>query len=807
MLPIRIVAAVGLVAAALISLQISFTRLIGYKLFYHYVFLAIALSLLGLGAAGTYVAVQRRANDVDAVIARWLAFGALLVPVAFLAMANPPIALANQLVVKLLGTDALRYLAWCSLFMVALNFAGGVVLTQAFKTYSDQMGRLYAADLLGAGLGCLWSVAIMKYLSPPFAFVSTALLLGGALTAIVVGARRFSGRTLAGVVGLVGIAAALGVGFGPEKYRGFQNFKRSAGPGTPGQVAQVIKYEWNHIIRTDHIGGHYVLDGEASTGAVRWDPAQINAPVTDPTYAIVKSAPRVAIIGFGGGLQVAEARRAKAAHITAIDINPTISRWVLEDDRDANLGLFLAPNIEVLVGEGRHTIRGRKHRFDAIVMHAIDTYAATAAGAYALTENFLYTKEAMIDYLRALNPGGVMSIQRWLFNPPRENMRLFTTALAAFEELGYAEPLRHVIMLAPVADYEILRRGNVRVWGSLLISPTPFSPEQLAKTKEFVARYGWSAIYLPGGDINTPFTRYALAEDRDAFRSTYPYVIKPVTDASPYLFQYYSPFSRAAYRTEGDWVTAGIYQSSAITLLSALGMALVLSLLLIIAPLGWAELRARRTGQRSRRLTLRDGVFFACLGVGYMALEVPLIQVLALYLGHPVYGFSVVLVALLLASGVGSVLSQRLSPKRWKVCALISAVLAVVTVAVLPMVHGSIHFPDAARFGLAMLVVGLCGVPMGFPLALAVRELGQRDAASVAWAWGVNGAASVVGSCLLMVVMVFLDTGFALGLGALSYAIAAAMSLRPRSASEDTVQEAPPAPSAPPPELAASSAG
>jgi spermidine synthase len=774
----RISAAVGLVAAALIALQISFTRLIGYKLFYHFVFLAIALSLLGLGAAGTYVAVRRKSTDVDSVMRRWLAFGAALTPVAFLALANPPLENHSELLVKLLGNDAVKYLAWCSVFMVTLNFAGGVVLTQAFKTYSGQMGRLYAFDLLGAGLGCLWSLVMMKYLSPPAAFLSASLLMVAALVPFLMDRDKTMERAVSGVTGVLALILTVGVLIGPERLRNFENFKRAPGRANLDQYAKVIKYEWNHIIRTDHVLGAYLLDGEASTPTIVWNPPQQNARVYDPTYHIIKPAPRVAIIGFGGGPQVSEARRAHASSITAIDINPTIARWVQYDDRDLNMGLFLAPNIEIITGEGRHAVRSRNQKFDAIVMHAIDTYAATAAGAYALSENFLYTKEAMVDYLRAMNPGGVMSFQRWLFNPPRENLRLFATALEAFEDLGYKDPLRHVMMLAPTANWDVLRQGKLRILGYLLISPTPFSDEQVQKTRQYLASVGWSSLYTPGGNENTPFNAYAKTTDRDAFRASYPYVIKPVTDGSPYLFQYYSPLSKNAYRVEGDWATSGIYQSSAIMLLSALGVSVALSFLLIIAPLSWASVRARQAGGASVRLGGRDAVYFACLGVGFMALEVPLTQLLALYLGHPVYGFSVVLVALLLSSGVGSLLSQKMNHARWKICAVIGVLLMLLCLVILPLVHRTIHLSDPLRFGIALILVVICGVPMGFPLALAVREIGEKNEQNVAWAWGVNGAASVIGSCLVMVVMVFLETRFALVLGAGCYALAALLSYR-----------------------------
>ena len=405
-------------------------------------------------------------------------------------------------------------------------------------------------------------------------------------------------------------------------------------------------------------------------------------------------------------------------------------------------------------------------------MHAIDTYAAAAAGAYALTENFLYTKEAIRDYLEAMEPGGVMSIERWLFNPPRENLRLFATALQALEEHGAAEPERHLMVLAPLPDWEVLRQGKGRVWGHLMFSPTPFGDEQIARVREHVQKLNWSVLYAPGGNKNTPFVEYVKAGDKRAFQRVYPYLISPVSDASPYMFQYYNPLDKSAYRTEGDWAVSGMYQSSAVLLLAALGISVVASFVVIIVPLA---LFSKSSSQR--RLGLREVVFLACLGVGFMALEVPLTQILSLYLGHPVFGFSVVLVALLVSSGVGSFLSGRLGTARWKMCALTSGLL-VLALFILSFVHRTIHLPSPARFALALLLVTAYGIPMGFPLALAVRELGRSDGANAAWAWGINGAASVIGSCLVMVVMVFLGTNHALMLGAACYAIAALVSSR-----------------------------
>lgn len=755
-----------LVSSALLIYQISFTRLIGYRLFYHFVFLAIAITLLGLGAAGTYVAV-RPPKDLDRRVHGALLALLVLIPVSFLMMANPlPISHAG-IALKLIGWPAVQYLLWCSLFMLLLNFLGGVVLASIFCRFSEQMGRLYARDLFGAGLGCLLALVAMKYGSPPIAFLSSSVLILAAWVPfhrVVPGAGK---RAFGYLAALGALALCAWVILGPASLRSFDGFAIV-------NERHPIKGVWNHLIRTEHHPGEYVLDGDANTPTVVWSDEARSQPVTDPAYLLSRSHPTVAVIGSGGGPQIAEALRADASKIFAVEINPTIVRWVMNEDRELNGGLFADPRIQLVAGEGRHAVRQSGQRFDVIAIHAIDTYAATVAGAYSLTENFLYTKEAFEDYLAVMSDDGLLTIRRWLFNPPRENLRLFITALDALEEMKVREPEKHVVMLAPVPDFEILRTEQRRDWGFLMVSRSPFSSERVAKLEEQVKALGWSILYAPGVASNTPFSAYIAATDRAAFQASYPYFVAPVTDSSPYLFQFYNPFRAISYRPEGDWAVSGVYQSSSVSLLVSFAASLVLSLLTILLPLEWIRRRDRRAGMSAAPgIGGPDMVYFACLGVGFMAVEVPLVQILSLYLGHPTYGLSVVLVALLLSTGAGSLLADRVPISRGRICALVAAILFVLTASIFPLVHGTIQLPDAARFVLALLVLTACGLPMGFPLALAVRELGRSDSRSVAWAWAINGSASVVGSTIVMMVMVYLGTHAALALGVGSYAVAA----------------------------------
>jgi len=762
-----------LVAGSLILFQVSFSRLISYKLFYHFVFFAISLSLLGLGAAGTYVAVRTEPRDGAASIGRWLAAAAVSVPIAFLLIANPfAITHHPPIRTKLLGADAIAYLLWCAPLMVWLNFCGGVVLTSLFSRFSERMGRLYASDLLGAGTGSLACVAIMKYASPPAAFVAGAggfalalLAYGGALTE-----RR--DRTIAAGAVVAALGLSVLIFAGPAWLRNFENFRTET-----GKQRKILNYEWNHIIRTDHVQGWYVLDGEAATRIVPWTERERSAPARTPAYKVAPPNPTVAVIGVGGGRELAEALRANASSVLAIDINPSIIKWVRGRDRKLNNDLYFDPRVDLRLGEGRHVVRSTDRRFDVIVIHAIDTYAAAAAGAYALTENFLYTKEAFEDYWRSLSDHGVLTISRWLFYPPREDLRLFHTALAALSEMGVENPRDHLLMVAPVKDYRKL--GDRRVWGYLAMSKRPLDTAVVEEVRAHVTKLGWSILYAPGMDTDTPFHELAHTKDPVGFQRGYPYLVTPVTDASPYLFQFYNPLHRTAYQASKDWATVNIYQWSAVTLLVALAACTLVSFATIVAPLLWVRRASRGSGRARAPLSPRAALYFAGLGLGYMAMEVPIIQVLSMYLGHPTYGFAVVLVALLMATGIGSLAIDRMEVRPARVCAIVAVLMVAVTLGVFQLLHATLDLPDPVRFALALGLVIACGLPMGMPLALGVRGLGRADSRSVAWAWGINGAASVVGSCLVMIAMVFLGSHAALAMAAGSYAVAAVCARRP----------------------------
>jgi hypothetical protein len=745
--PVPAALVVFLVSLALLDAQVTATRLIAYRFFYHFVFFVVSLAQLGLAAAGAWIYASRRSNWRSDELVPWLVAlaGLPLVVLGCYAWLGPA---PNLSFGKVDGPAAYGYLTLIALGLVALNFCGGMALTLLFAIRRSEIGRLYAADLVGAALGCAASVGLMMFAGPIRAFLAAGFAALVAAFVLATASRAVTTRVRAAAA-LVAAGLALGALF-PAAFDPYV--------ALPEVRQRIQRFEWNHLARTDTVRpGRYVIDGDAST-----DVLEDMATQPAPEYTLVKKRPDVAVLGVGAGPQLRVALRQEAASVLAIDINPTILRWDQFDDREATFGMFSDPRVSVEVGEARHLVRSAPRDFDLIVMHAIDTWTASAQGAYSLSENFLYTREAMRDYLDKLQPGGVVSIRRWQFWPPRETLRLFTTVLDALEATGAAHPESQIVVVSPRSGF---RDPSLQVWGYLFFSNQPIEGDRLVALDRYVEQNGWAYLYRPGIELDTPFSEYARASDRRAFLAAYPYIVTPASDANPFFFQFALPWS--GWSTQ-QAVSKAVYSQSSLFLLLCLGVTVALTLALLGTPL-----YLRRADVRGGRALGPSLVYFAALGLGFMAFELPAIQIMTLFLGHPTYALSVVLAGLLAGAGIGSTWMGRASPRAGRLALLAVIGLALGSAAfLLPVAHALIQLPTAVRMAMtALFVVGI-GIPLGMPLVAGIRLLDPARPEAVAWAWAVNGAAAVVGSCLLMIAMVYSGSTLALLIAAASYSLA-----------------------------------
>ncbi|HEX2918435.1 MAG TPA: hypothetical protein VHN81_07930, partial [Edaphobacter sp.] len=432
--------------------------------------------------------------------------------------------------------------------------------------------------------------------------------------------------------------------------------------------------------------------------------------------------------------------------------------------KDWSYGLYLRPNVHITVSDGRSWIRSSKQKFDVIQMTLVDTWASTAAGAFALSENNLYTVEAFREYFDHLKPDGYIAITRWEFARPREALRVVSQAMRA---LGGGDLRKNFIV---VVEGELNQDGRPVL---VLAKKSPFTPqEQQTVLQHLTAQPKLHALYLPYGE-NGPVPEQAKAFRQliesgspERFAANYFFNVSPVYDNSPFFFFTLKPSQILGAGTQQgiDWkVNMGIAVLLMLVVISALAVAafLIVPLLFTSSP---------RTG---RWVPL---IYFVAIGLGYIAVEITLIQRLVLFLGHPIYAMTVVVFLMLLSSGAGSMMSRRIftDPRRVKLAFIgVIGLLAIYYVALSAILHSLIGLPQVAKIIIAALLIIPLGFAMGMPFPSGLRMLGQSqsDDNLIEWAWAMNAASSVLGSVLAMTIAIQFGLGVTLICGALAYVI------------------------------------
>jgi hypothetical protein len=432
--------------------------------------------------------------------------------------------------------------------------------------------------------------------------------------------------------------------------------------------------------------------------------------------------------------------------------------------------------VHIHVTDGRSFVRNAKQQFDVVQMTLVDTWASTAAGAFALSENSLYTVEAFSEYFEHLKPGGIIAVTRWEFHEPREALRVVSVALEALHRLGVSNPARNFIV---VSEGDLDEDG---IPVAVLAKKSAFTPEEEQAVSQHLTRFpALVALYTPSRGQQNPFFSLISQNDPYGFARSYPYNVSPVYDNAPFFFftlKLGQILHQESLQQGIDWkVNLGVAVLGLVFLISFAAV-----LLFLIIPLG---LSGRRQKQRAVPL-----LYFISIGLGYSLVEIAFIQRFVLFLGHPTYALTVVVFLLLLSSGIGSLFSWTwlVDWRRQRLPLIVIALALSVYAAVLPPVlHASVGLPFPAK----LLVSGLLLVPLGlamgtpFPTGLrifAARNADGNTASAVEWAWAMNAAASVLGSVLAILIAIQFGLAVTLACGVVAYLLALALmgTLRPR---------------------------
>ncbi len=761
------------VSASILLLQLVQTRIYSVVFWNHLVYFIVSIALMGFGISGTWMAFgpnTRLARFLNirttAVLYAVTALGSSLFMPRLEPGMDSVIASGSHIVVLLLT------------YIVAVlpYFFGGWLLGGIFSRYVKNIHVLYFADLVGAAAGCAVYLVGMQ----PLGAVNLVVIAAAAVALPVIIVERGPARwflVIAAVACFVLIslsARSITRSIEPERtkaYNGlFSKFPKSS---------KIVEFtEWNTISRIDVVSvvdrpeKYVFIDGDAWTGLV------VNAEIPASPYqskdvlmggrAAYFFRPKVnnvLVLGTGGGMQVYQALRAGAGHVDAVEINPTTWRLPLREYRGATHELMHQPGVNSYREEGRSFIRRSNVDYDVIVIHAIDTFAALNAGAYMLAENYLYTVEAMKDYYSALSGDGILIMSRWYH--PAETPRLFAVALEALIELGVSGAESHIIMQFTPDGF-----------GTLIMGAAPFSADDVARFRAHIAtdrsKTPPRIVFPRAADEleeyqETTIAAYAHARAQGkaqakAYLDTLAFKISPVYDDSPFFFH----FDRASHlrgimssKNPADFVR-GNWPS--FTLFTLLAFSIAIVALLMFVPLM----------QRGRPRVPGFGawlLYFSSIGVAFIFIEIVLMQRFALLLGHPSRSLALVLASLLFFAGVGS---YARSLFRIPLAAALVALLVLIPVAafVYPsLVHVVLPYSLFVRGAVTVALVAPLGFFMGMPFPSGLAGVSACGDEMVPWMWGINGATTVLGSILAIVLAIPLDFTTVLMLAFASYAV------------------------------------
>ncbi|HEX7487213.1 MAG TPA: hypothetical protein VF332_13755 [Vicinamibacterales bacterium] len=777
-------AGVACISAALLMTELALTRIFSVTMYYHFAFLAISIALFGLGASGVYVYLARRplGRRAPAALLAWHALAyALVTTVSLATLVRLRVGL-NYSVENLVLMLTIYTLAALPFF------AGGAVISLAISRLAGRINLIYAADLLGASAGCLLLLPLLDRVGAPGVVLSTAVL--GAIAAASFAPRASRARILP-------LAALLVIGPWSAHASGLVSFDVTATKGHAGDT--VLFSKWNSFSRVavyDRRHGDWSLsstytgpmpdslfmdiDSAASTPIVHFSGdlesvAYLRSELTALAYHLAEPGFSALVIGPGGGRDLLSALVFGAARVDGVEINPIIALDVMSNRFLAYSGhLYARPDVRIFVEDGRSFVRRSPERYDVIQASLVDTWAATAAGAYTLTENSLYTVEAFDDYLEHLSDRGLLTITRWAV----DGVRLVSLAQDACARRGWTAANR----------LAVVQHENV---ATFILKKSPFTSGDVQQLQRACDELKFTVLYAPGvtpprhlaptgaghwevaQDAPNDYARLILASDRHAFYAGYPLDITPTTDDRPFFFHTTKLKDQAAVAF-GRTMLFGNGLSALMTLI---GISVALVLLFILGPMAF-----------SSRDLLASGwpwwlAYFGLLGAGFMLVEVALLQRFVLLLGHPVYSLTVTLFSLLLGTGVGSYLSRRIGDSHVRarlLAALVGVALLgfVAIVALPPIIRSAIAAPLLARIAIAVALLFPAGLLMGVPLPAGVRLLARRQPDLLPWAWAMNGALSVLGATLA--VFIAMNWGFSVTLlaGGIGYLGAAGLAAR-----------------------------
>ena len=785
--------AIVMLSFATLAYEVLLTRLFSIIQWHHFAYMIISVALLGYGASGALLTISQdwvKTRVKTLFVINIALFSIFSIVCFFIAQALPFSPLEILWDMSQWFWLLLVYLCLFLPFLFAATSLGLV-----YRFYFYRIGSAYAADLVGAGIGALGIIVVLFILPPAQAliFISSIGFLAAIVACFELKINGHMSWLLVLLLFLTWSIPEQWLVLNPSIYKeqsqtlnikGTKIIERRSSPLGLLSVVESpdvpFRYAPGLSLNTDSVLPSQIAvftDGDGMTtithvenninedrGSLRYLTHMMSAL---PYQLLYK--PDVLVLGAGGGVEVLQGLFYQAGHIDAVEINPQMVNLVRENYAEFAGRIYDDESVRIHISDARGYVNRSDEHYDLIQLALLDSFNASSAGLYSLNESYLYTVEAVDEYIGHLTENGILALTRWIKLPPRDSLKLLATAIDALKIRGIKNPEQHLVL--------------VRSWNnsSLLIKQRPFKKTELEKIRQFTQNHGFDLAYYPGitvGETNQfnilePDYFYIgalalLGEQRDAFVKQYKYNIEPATDDRPYFFHFFKwilladvislPANQGILLIEWGTMIVGMTFTQAV----------IASIGLILLPL-WIY----RRGNKLARREIKNGeikqesisclsvfTYFFAIGMAFMFIEMAFIQKFILFLSHPLYAVAVVLCAFLVFAGVGSAFA-KIFIKKFSYVSIIFFIIGccVIYIVLLPEIFKILlGQPDVIKIVLSLIFIAPLAFFMGMPFPIGLSNLAVTSSQMVPWAWGVNGCSSVISSVLA--ILLAMNFGF-----------------------------------------------
>lgn len=799
----------GLISATALAYEILLMRLFSVIQWHHFAYMIISLALLGYGISGTLVSIfqnslKRHFNISYSLLL--LLFSLSSFSCFFLAQSFPfnPEAIL---------WDASQVLYLFSIFLLlSLPFLlAASAICLVFIQFPQSIAKIYSIDLLGAGAGSLAIIGVLFLVHPlnTLFFISLFALLSALIATREtdlnfikfnnVASKLFSTIFLSTVLILSVSVSFWSLQISPYKdlsktlnITNTQIIQQRSSPLGLLTVVESKTIPFRHapglsLYNTNEPLKQLALYTDAANmTAITQYPDELNqlAYLDQVSSALpyhLSDINDLLIVGAGGGSDILQALYHQASSIDAVELNHQIIDLMMGPYAQYSGQLYSRDNVHIYSEDIRGFLNRKKAHYDLIQISLMDSFNASASGLYALNESYLYTIEAIDSYLQHLNPQGYLAISRWVKTPPRDAIKMFATAIEVLKQNGIQNIDQHMML--------------IRSWqtSTLLIKPSPFSPEEVNSLKQFTQSRGFDVVWYPGiktSEVNQfnrfrePWLHQAIVKLLDTdhnneFFQDYKYTITPASDDKPFFHHFFKWSSLKEWLSLRNQGGLMLVEMGYMVLLSTLLMAIISSIILIILPL--FAIHNQATHKKSLNLSfighIKLFIYFFSIGLAFLFIEIAMMQKMILFLHHPIYAIPVVLTAFLVFAGLGSAWTQTLLARLSARQLLFRAVISLIIIAIGYSVFISAIFEAFSSYNIvikiiiSLILIAPLALAMGIPMPLALNELSKNNSHYIPWAWGINGCASVISAVLASLLAIHFGFNQVIVAGLLLYGI------------------------------------